>query len=329
MRRIVLISIIICFYLDSYSQNLFLKLIESNYNDGNVHLFAPGIISTDINESKVTLNKTGDLIIYSITSPPYKSSTLVEAKFDGFKWLPGKVLSFSGKHKDIDPYLTPDGNTLFFSSNRKIDSSSIRDDFNLWVSKRKCDGTWGDPVCLDSTINSVYNEFSPAIAAKGNLYFVSDRNNGVGDTDIYLSVFSDGAYNTPVILDTLINTVQSEESPFISHDETFILFKSYLKGDFGNGDIYVSYKDSLGRWQKPINLGDKVNSRRYDSSPFMSSDYKYLFFVSNRIISNSIDSSNIKTLSEAFTYYRHPFNGGTNIFIIKVHDIKALSQIDN
>jgi hypothetical protein len=50
---------------------------------------------------------------------------------------------------------------------------------------------------------------------------------------------------------------------------------------FGSSDIYISFKKQDGSWGNAINLGDKVNTRTWEASAFVSPDGKYLFFSRN------------------------------------------------
>ncbi len=61
-----------------------------------------------------------------------------------------------------------------------------------------------------------------------------------------------------------------------------MVFTSCNKGDgFGSCDLYISYFEGE-EWQKPENLGAKINSSAWESQPFLSSDGRFLIFSSNR-----------------------------------------------
>lgn len=320
----------LCFLLSfklSYSQNQFLLLESNNLkNIDRARVFAPNTLSTDLNDCKVTINSKGDELVFSVTSPPYKLSVLMSMKFDGNTWSDAYVLPFSGLFKDSDPYLSPDGTYLFFSSNRPIKGNSPNKDFNIWYSKKEND-VWAEPKPLDEIINTTNNEYCPAIANNGNLYFCSDKPSGVGDSDIYFSEFINGVYSEPQCLPEPLNSKQSDESPYVAPDESFLLYKSYREGDFGNGDIYISYKDPNKGWTNPINLGEKVNSKNFDSSPFMSSNFEYLFFVSNRIEPYDMPENAFKSIQDVYNFLRSYNNGRTNIYIVKTEYIEALKTL--
>ena len=50
---------------------------------------------------------------------------------------------------------------------------------------------------------------------------------------------------------------------------------------YGEEDLYVTTRDSVGHWSRPINLGTTINTKGFEISPFLSADKKRLFFASN------------------------------------------------
>jgi hypothetical protein len=68
--------------------------------------------------------------------------------------------------------------------------------------------------------------------------------------------------------------------PHINHDGTKLFFSSNMSGGFGGFDLYYSELIN-GRWSKPINLGDKINSPYDEEYPYLSED-EYLYFSSNK-----------------------------------------------
>jgi len=55
----------------------------------------------------------------------------------------------------------------------------------------------------------------------------------------------------------------------------------FFMGAQGSQDLYIS-KFIDGKYQNPINLGDRVNSDQPESDPFVAPDESYLIFCSNR-----------------------------------------------
>jgi hypothetical protein len=73
-----------------------------------------------------------------------------------------------------DTYVSPDERFMVFGSRRPPSSGSA----DLFVSYRKDDGTWSEPVNLGGTINSPMIEYCPMITPDGAFLFFSRRNPG-------------------------------------------------------------------------------------------------------------------------------------------------------
>ena len=198
-------------------------------------------------------------------------------------WTKPVIASFSGTYRDAAPYLSPDGNTLFFDSRRpssKIGTSSI----DIWVTKRQ-NGTWSKPKLVQASINAPdepetgVDEYGPAVDEKGVLYFYSFRQPFRGGRH-YRS-------NPPNYQKAKIN----EELP----DPSYKTFVSYLyispNGKFalleGRGinnsktDLYYSCKTSKSDWSKPIAL-ETINTKYGEGVASMTADGKFLLFASDR-----------------------------------------------
>ena len=114
------------------------------------------------------------------------------------------------------------------------------------------------------------------------LYFVSDRDGGIGQTDIYsVAINKDGTYGTPENLGDKINTEGREMFPFIAKDSTFY-FSSDGHLNLGLLDIFKSniLKEDIA--SDPENLGAPFNSGYDDFAYYINSDTRKGFFSSNR-----------------------------------------------
>lgn len=286
-------------------------------------LFGKDFISTGISERDFALSPDGAELFYTIQSPQGIFQTIVYSKKDSKgKWSKPEVASFAGKFSDLEPAFTADGKKLFFSSNRPLSGSEIKD-FDIWVVEKET-GKWGEPQNLGAPVNTTEDEFYPSITNTGNLYFTAAYKNGLGKEDVFIAKFENGKYGEPVPLDTAVNSKTYEFNAFISPDEDFIIFTSYgRKDDTGRGDLYMSIKDASGNWQPAKNLS-MLNSAKLDYCPFVSFDKRMLFFTSER---NSLKKSftdkpiKIDKLVKSFT---SPQNGGGDIYWISFDKILDL-----
>ena len=62
-----------------------------------------------------------------------------------------------------------------------------------------------------------------------------------------------------------------------------VLIMSLQRTDtYGQNDLYASFKNGVGGWTEPMNLGPNINSSRNEITPTISEDKKTLYFASNR-----------------------------------------------
>ena len=79
----------------------------------------------------------------------------------------------------------------------------------------------------------------------------------------------------------MINTDFWESSPSLSPDKRDLYFASSQAGGFGGRDIWVTHRLPTGKWSRPENLGEAVNTSGDESCPFMHADNETLYFNSN------------------------------------------------
>jgi len=129
------------------------------------------------------------------------------------------VVEFSGQYGDFDPFISPDGAQLFFSSNRPAPGKA-KNDFDLWVVKKTGAG-WSAPTNLGADVNTESQEYYPSVSNAGTVYFSSNREGGKGSGDIYRSRLVNGKYSKPENLGEEINSKFFEGDPYIRRMRAF------------------------------------------------------------------------------------------------------------
>ncbi len=119
-----------------------------------------------------------------------------------------------------------------------------------------------------------------------------------------------------------INSKFREWDPFISNDESLILFISDRPHGFGGGDLYISLKNEDGNWLKPINLGGKVNTTDYEYCPYISRDGKYLYFSRFGGSSFPYSSDKKRNYNDLKMRLTSTDNGLGSIYRIKLSELK-------
>jgi hypothetical protein len=283
----------------------------------SLEVFGLGIISTALYERDMAISPSGDELIFTAGDYRQNIRCLVRLKKQQSGWGHKSILGFSGRYQDIEPFISPDGQQLFFASNRPVDSDSTRRDYNIWMS-RKIEGEWVDPTPLNENINTKGDEFYPSLGLKGNLYFTATRDNGIGREDIFMSPMVNGEYQSPIPLDTMINTVTFEFNAYVSPDENLIIFSSYGRDDdMGGGDLYFSKKDEKGVWMKSKNL-EMLNSEKLDYCPFIDLSRGNFYFTSERLRKSTI----IKTIDDLENQANQVQNGLGDIYRIALDQLQ-------
>lgn len=200
------------------------------------------------------------------------------------RWTIPEPLPFTSSYTDRDFTMSPDGNSIYFGSDRPREHGGrVLESLDIFVTERLPSDQWSEPKNVSSPINTDYGENYPSIARNGNLYFFSCRNDGLGGCDIYMSRYVNGEYITPENLGSAINSEKNDWDSFIAPDESYIIFSSQDRKDsIGGQDLYISYKDKDGGWTTAKNMGERVNSEFGEICPSVSLDGKYLFFTSRR-----------------------------------------------
>ena len=132
-------------------------------------------------------------------------------------------------------------------------------------SLRKGSGdSWTQPVSLNTSIGSDGDLYPTCLSADGSeLYLVKNGEN----KDIWFSRRTESGWSKAIRLDDQINTAADESSACLSEDGKSLYFTSTRKGGYGGSDLYVSVRDNKNAWDKPRNLGSRINTAFDEDSP--------------------------------------------------------------
>jgi len=153
----------------------------------------PVNLGTSINssqwESQPSFSSDGKTL-YFVRGNPMRNGTVknidvfysvldADGKFSPAQRLPENINS---KDDEESVFIHPDNQTLYFSSRGHVGMGGA----DIFMSRRKADGTWGDPVNLGFPVNSADDENSLLVSPSGRMaYFASDREGGEGGLDLY------------------------------------------------------------------------------------------------------------------------------------------------
>jgi len=244
----------------------------------NPEIFLPGIVSTELNEHGApTFSPDLSEMYWSPQYMEIRGGRIIFMISVDSQWQSPKTTSFSQEFKNQNPFLSLDGQRLFFKSFRPIDADVYRNGA-FWISERTTEG-WSIPKPLGTAVNS--GSMGQQITEAGNrtLYFATDRPGGKGLWDIYKVPFEHGSHAQAENLGDSINTEFYDSSPYIAPDESFLIFSSLSRPDsYGGSDLYISFRKANGSWTTASNMGGGINTKGHEEFPIGSPDGKYLFF---------------------------------------------------
>jgi hypothetical protein len=284
----------------------------------NAALVAPGIISTGDYESHPTFTPDGREMYFLKMAPNFSRWTIFVSRYKDGGWSQPEVAPFSGQYQDADPYITADGKHFYFISDRPVETGDERQSHHdIWVMD-KTESGWSAPRHLPAPVNSDTDSFYPVALKKGTLYFGSQRKDSNGLGDIYRAVLQkDGSYTVENI-GTPVNTGAGEYEAFVTEDERLLLLAATKRTDsLGDYDLYVSRKQSNGKWSEPVNLGPEINSPARELSPKLTPDGKYLVWMSCRVPALPAKPP-LRTAAEVLQELHAPGNGLGDIYQIDV-----------
>ncbi len=221
----------------------------------------------DVNSRKEdygpTVGNTDDLILFTSkrnekSDGSYNEDLFFSTKVEGRWSMAESFVKINSEYNEGSACISEDGKYLFFSRCNAPDGLGNCD---LYVAVMKADSTWGDIKNLGPTVNSTGWDSHPSLTHSGDtLFFASNRAGSFGLSDIYFAVKDKkGLWQKARNAGPIINTVNSEVSPFFHHTFNVLYFSSNGHPlNFGEFDIYKSNKLRIS-WSEPRNTGPLVN----------------------------------------------------------------------
>jgi len=214
--------------------------------------FAPGIVSTDSDDSCFEISVSGHEIIFSREMKIY----LIKQDRNGI-WSSPFPLSFSGSETSF----SKDGRAIYFNNRDHFPGAKVA--LNVWVSRKLEDG-WGEPnhfgaPVIDQTVHA------PSFAENGNLYA----------SGLIRLKYNDGEYQEAEQLKPEISGFH----PFVAADESFLIFDRRPSSGGNPADLYITFRDSNDTWTEPISVGAEINSSALETNAFVTADGKFMFFT--------------------------------------------------
>jgi len=211
--------------------------------------------------------------------------------------------AINSPYMETRPLISADGTTLYFCRKHHPENvNGEKDRQDIWVTHLLENGEWSIPKNVGEPLNN-----------KGVNAVVSI--NDTGEEGIFINIYEKLPKNSPKVLAKAYKNDEGWSIPepqkvknysnksiyadfYYSYEENVLLLaieKADDKELVGDQDLYISFPTMDGNWGEPVNLGNIINTSRSEYAPFLGTDGKSLFFVSEG----------------------HPGEGGGDIFYAK------------
>ncbi len=183
---------------------------------GNGEWSDPQLFSNELSGLKehfgpATFNSSGNRIWFNMINPESSEDRgkigIFSGEYADGEWTGIEPFQYNEARYDfMHPFLSADGNMLFFSSNMPGGEGG----FDLYVCDKR-GSQWSEPVNLGPDINSNRNEIYPVYYSDGRLYFSSNGlDPNLGGFDLYYSVRVAGSWGQTIHLGPPFNTRRNE-----------------------------------------------------------------------------------------------------------------------
>ena len=188
---------------------------------------------------------------------------------------------------DGAPNIGSDGKSLYFTRCRFNNEEAMGTEIVLCSRKG---GRWEEPQTIAiGTDSSSIVIAHPAISPDGNeLYFVSDREGGLGGKDIWKTLKGKNGWGEPINLGVAINTKGDEMFPYMRQNG-ILYFSSDTHIGFGGQDIFKAEPDEEKGWIVS-NMGSPINSNSDDFGIVFKGKEEEGIFTTSRGSSKGIDN---------------------------------------
>ena len=230
----------------------------------------------------------------------------------------------NSEFSELNPVISPDGRTLYFGrknhpANRYgvKGSETISGSQDIWFSEKVGD-TWSTARRLSEVLNRDQYNTILSISPDGQTILLKGAYvNGTYETRGFsISNKTTAGWTVPVKVAIPGYEQMSKgknEYAYLTMDGKAILLAFSRKKNSEDDDLWVSFFEE-GQWTRPLELGEEINTKYSETTPFLSADGKTLYFSSDRPGGQgSQDIYMTRRLDDTWQHWRKPQNLGSPI----------------
>jgi peptidoglycan-associated lipoprotein len=208
---------------------------------------------------------------------------------DGSYSKSNRLDALNNKFNNAVVGISSDGNALYLLNAY----AGKKDQFKGISRTTKKGAGWSIPtpiVIPGLDVNGEFYQFH--VSEKEDVILISYAGDqSLGQEDLYVSIKTGNEWSALKHMGSTINSTGFEISPFLCATQDTLFFSSNGFGGEGDADIFYSVKQgSWTNWSKPVNLGNRINSPKFDGHFAYHGQFAY--WASNR----GNDKSDIYTI---------------------------------
>lgn len=200
-------------------------------------------INTDGHEATINISADGQtLFIYKDDNG---DGNIYTSRMENQEWSSpiklGSDINLSSQ--ETHAHISPDGNTLYFISDRKKGFGGK----DIYFCNKLPDGKWAKAQNFGDIINTPYDEDGVFVHPSGRtIYFSSKGHKSIGGYDIFYSTIDDlGNWSKPINLGYPVNSTDDDVFFVTSADGKRGYFSSFKEKGIGEKDIYKISLDNV------------------------------------------------------------------------------------
>ncbi len=233
--------------------------------------------SSERNDYNLSMDRAERIAVFARSDAEFRNARIMVAERRARSWSQPQPIAFTDpRYSDSDPWLTPDGRTLYFISNRRTAAAPAKTDLDIWRSERTSSG-WSAPEHLGPAVNSPGPELGPELHS-GVLTFATARKGGKGGLDIMAARASGRGFTPAEPLAGPFNSPSSDSDFTLSRDGRTAAF--WRGANDGTAKIMIAYRTAQGGWSEPVALPASINLGPFNFTPAFSRDGRRLTFAS-------------------------------------------------
>lgn len=228
-------------------------------------IFAPGLISTKDNiEFAGTFSPDFREFFFTRRKNGTFDNRIYHVKFENNKLTEPELAPFSYDCFEFEPHISPNGQLLYYGTQRPIDNSGVLvKGTNVWVVKKTSEG-WSEPEYPGPPFDEA---MFVCVSEDGTIY-----NSGLSKSELLNGKYGPWEPIAPHLSGPFMH-------PCIGPAEDYIIFDT--DHDFGGKgkSLLISFRNPDGSWGEIISFREIFDFEKF-GIPMLTPDYKFLFFSS-------------------------------------------------